>query len=90
MVVKMATRKSKKAADAVGTAPVAAAPTAPERVYTFGDYCSGWIEGRIGYERQQAALAKARAARTHAECGSRGRSCWSEHGVRTVAWFHGH
>jgi len=42
-------------------ASVAPAVPAPAREYTFADYCSGWTEGRLGYERQEAEKAAARA-----------------------------
>lgn len=61
MVVKT-TRKSKKTTAVETAAPVAAAPSVPEREYTFHESISGWEDARVGYARQQAAKAAAAAA----------------------------
>ena len=58
---KSASRRSAKRSRAELAAPVAPAAPAPEREYSWCDWASGWTEGRIGYERQQAARAQAAA-----------------------------
>ena len=52
--------KPKRSPAEIAAAP--AAPPVPECEYTWHDSISGWEEGRLGYERQQAARAAAAAA----------------------------
>jgi len=60
-------RRARRAKDKA--APAAPATPAPVREYTMHDAMSGWEEGRIGYEQQQAAkvAAAAKAAEAAAE-----------------------
>jgi len=51
--------KPKRSPAEIAAAP--AAPPVPECEYTWHDSISGWEEGRLGYERQEAARAAAAA-----------------------------